>query len=191
MTARRLHRVLAGLLGVFLMLHLGNHLAGLWGQDTHRAVQEALRRLYRNPLTEPLLLAAVVTQIGLGLQLLWHRRKVSWQTASGLYLAVFLAIHVGAVLTARMQGVDTDLAFAAAGLHAPAPWPLVFSLYYGAAVAGLGLHLWFALRRTRPIAAALIAVGCATTAMLILALLSGRVTPLTIPPSLISQFPAP
>lgn len=186
---KRLHRALAVILAVFLALHLGNHLAGLAGQDSHRAVQDALRLLYRHPLVEPLLLAAVAAQVALGVALLAHRPRLTLQTASGGYLALFLAIHVGAVLTARLQGIETDLAFAAAGLHAPAPWPVLFAAYYGLAVLALFAHLSVPLSRRSPgLGRAALAFG-GSLSLTLLALMAGLVTPLAIPPALVAAFP--
>jgi succinate dehydrogenase/fumarate reductase cytochrome b subunit len=189
MTLRRLHRGLAILLGLFLLLHLGNHLAGLFGQEVHLSVQKALRTVYRAPVIEALLLAAVAVQLGLGLMLLARRRRLTLQTVSGAYLALFMVIHVGVVLGSRWQGVETDLAFAAAGLHAPAPWPAVFALYYGLAVAAVFAHLSVPLSRRSPaLGRATLAFGTGM-ALALVALLAGLVTPLTIPPHLIAAFP--
>ncbi|MBL9052353.1 MAG: hypothetical protein JNN02_01375 [Tabrizicola sp.] len=190
MMVRRLHRGLALILGFFLVLHLGNHLAGLWGQDAHLAVQKVLRPLYRNPLVEPLLLAAVAVQVGLGLTLMFRRRRMTLQTLSGGYLALFLMIHVGAVMTARWQGTDTTLAFAAAGLHAHAPWPQVFALYYGLAVFAVFAHLSVPLGRRASLLAARVVLGLgAAVALALVLLLAGRITPLIIPQELIAAFP--
>lgn len=189
MTLRRLHRELAVGLGLFLVLHLGNHLAGLFGQEVHRSLQTALRTIYRAPVVEALLLAAVAVQVGLGLALLYRRQRLTLQTVSGAYLALFLAIHVGVVLWSRWQGVETDLAFAAAGLHAPAPWPAVFAVYYGLAVAAVFAHLSVPLSRRAPaLGRATLCLGVAL-ALVLVALLAGLVTPLTIPPQLIAAFP--
>jgi succinate dehydrogenase/fumarate reductase cytochrome b subunit len=188
-TLRGAHRGLAVVLALFLALHLGNHLAGLWGQEAHRAVQEALRPVYRHVAIEPLLLAAVAAQAVVGVTLAARRRRVTLQTASGFYVALFLAVHVGAVLGARWQGTDTDLAFAAAGLHAERPWPLVFGLYYGVAVLAVFAHLSVPMSRRSPVAGwAAIAFG-GGFAFAIVALLAGHVTPLAIPPALIAAFP--
>lgn len=186
---RHAHRALAVVLALFLALHLGNHLAGLWGQDTHRAVQMALRSLYRQPVVEAALLAALLTQALLGLALLLRRRRVTLQTASGGYLALFLCIHLGVVLSSRAAGTDTDLAFAAAGLHAPAPWPAVFAAYYGLAVAAVFAHVSVPLsRRNATLGRAVLAFGVALSLTLV-ALLAGLVVPLTIPPALVAAFP--
>ncbi|MBL9048113.1 MAG: hypothetical protein JNK34_12525 [Tabrizicola sp.] len=186
---RTLHRGLAIVLGLFLALHLGNHLAGFCGQDTHLALQTALRQIYRHPLIEPLLLAALALQAGLGTGLLVRQRRLTLQTASGAWLALFLMIHVGAVLTARWQGTDTTLAFAAAGLHAPFPWPQLFAAYYGLAGFAVFAHLSVPLgRRHKTLGHLLLAAGSVIAVALVL-LLAGWVTPLTIPSALIATFP--
>lgn len=186
---RRTHRALAIVLALFLVLHLGNHLAGLAGQDAHGKAQTALRILYRHPLVEPLLLAAVGVQVVLGLALVIRRRRWTLQTVSGGYLALFLVIHLGAVLSARVQGVETDIAFAAAGLHAPAPWPAVFAAYYGLAVLAVSIHVSVPLsRRSASLGPVMIGLGGAVSLTLV-ALLAGLVTPLTIPPALVATFP--
>lgn len=190
MTARRLHQGLAAALGVFLALHLANHMAGLAGQNAHAQAQAILRPIYRAPVVEPLLLTAFQIQAGLGLRLLARRPRWSVQTLSGCYLALFLAIHVGAVLAARWQGTDTNLAFAAAGLHAPAPWPLVFAVYYGLAVMAVFAHLSVPLGRHRPAVRRGLPIVGAAIALVLVALLAGALTPLTVPPDLIAQFPA-
>jgi hypothetical protein len=188
-TLRGVHRGLAAALGLFLVLHLGNHLAGLWGQDAHRAVQEALRTVYRHPVVEPLLLAAIAAQGLVGLSLVARRGQVTVQTASGLYLAAFLAVHLGAVLTARWHGTDTDLAFAAAGLHAGQPWPLVFGLYYGLAVLAVFAHVSVPLSRRNPTAGRVALTLGGGVSLVLVALLAGLVTALSIPPALVAAFP--
>ena len=49
MTARRLHRITAYPVAVFIALHLANHIALFWGPEAHLAVQSLLRPIYRNP----------------------------------------------------------------------------------------------------------------------------------------------
>ena len=144
---RALHLISALGLILFLALHIGNHIAGLWGQEAHIAYMAAARRVYRAALVEPVLLALVAWQVISGLTMVlrgWRARRgrVAWlQALSGLYLAVFLLNHVGAVLVGRfVLHLDTDFRFAAAGFHAPG-WPLFFGPYYALAVAGLGAHL--------------------------------------------------
>lgn len=122
----RAQRALAAPPGLFLAMHLANHLALPAGHKAHRAVQALLSRVYRAPGVEALLLALFAAQIGLGLALSRRRGPgrgwAAAQLGSGLYLAVFLVQHVPAVLAARAATppVETDAAFAAAVL---AGWP--------------------------------------------------------------------
>ncbi|WP_298210378.1 hypothetical protein [Acidovorax sp.] len=142
---RVLHRASAMALALFLAMHLLSHLVGLAGAAAHQVVLQALRGVYRQPLVEGMLLAVVMFQAGSGLTLLWRGRRqrqgaVAWvQAASGAYLSLFLLNHVAAVLLARLQGVDTNLQFAAAGLHTP-PWQWFFGPYYFLAVLALCTH---------------------------------------------------
>lgn len=189
MTARRLHRWLGFAVGLFIALHLANHLAGLAAQDVHGAVLQALRIVYRSGLVEPLLLAGLALQAVLGLRLALRKRRLTLQSLSGGYLALFLAIHVSVVLTARWQGTETDLAFAAAGLHAGAPWPVVFGLYYGLAVIAVFAHLSVPLGRRHPTGGRLMLGAGVLCAGLLVLLLAGVITPLAIPVPLIAAFP--
>lgn len=149
LTLTRAHRLTAAALGLFLALHLGNHLALLAGAGAHGALQNALRPVYRAAPVEPVLLALFALQIGLGLALARRRGMgrgwAAAQVASGLYLAAFLVQHVPAVLAARAATppTDTDASFAAAVLQG---WPaLYFAPYYALAVAALATHIAAAL----------------------------------------------
>lgn len=147
---RPMHRASAIALASFLAAHLLGHLAGLAGAAAHQSVLETLRLVYRQPLVEGLLLGCVLFQVGSGLTLLWRGRGqrrggVAWmQAISGGYLALFLLVHVTAVWVGRFQGVDTNLQFAAAGMHTP-PWQWFFGPYYFLAVWALGTHVGCAL----------------------------------------------
>ncbi len=188
--SRLCHRLSACILGAFIFLHLGNHIAGLAGQEVHWAVQIKLRGIYQGWL-EPLLLLACLFQIATGLKLAWARRHLKGrallQPLSGLYMGLFLSIHVSAVLMARASGINTDLAFAAAGLHAGL-WIFFFAPYYGLAVLALGLHLSVPVSKHSQVGGLLLIGGSVTLAFLLVLLLSGSIAPLFIPPQLIQVF---
>lgn len=148
---RALHFGSALVLGLFLLAHLTNHVAGLQGQQTHVAYMAAARAIYRHWLVEPILLGLFAWQVATGLAMVirgWKARRgrVAWlQALSGLYLAFFLVNHVGAVLAGRfLFGLDTDFRFAAAGFHV-APWQWFFAPYYFLAVFCLFAHAGCAL----------------------------------------------
>jgi succinate dehydrogenase/fumarate reductase cytochrome b subunit len=136
LSLRVLHRTSAFVLGCFLIAHLINHVAGLAGQAQHVAFMHALRPWYRNPVVEPVLLALFVFQAATGITMAargWRQRRgrVAWlQAISGVYLAVFLLVHIASVILGRVVlGLDTDFRFAAAGFHV-AGWPWYFAPYY-------------------------------------------------------------
>jgi hypothetical protein len=67
---------------------------------------------------------------------------VPWlQASTGAYMAFFLLVHVGAVLSGRLSlGLDTNFYFAAAGFHVP-PFQYFFAPYYFLGVVALFTHL--------------------------------------------------
>jgi succinate dehydrogenase/fumarate reductase cytochrome b subunit len=173
---RRLHRAVGGILAVFVAVHIANHLAALAGVDAHVRFMERARLVYRQPVVEAVLLACVVLQAASGLRMAWagrtrRRGLLAWaQAASGAYVALFLAIHVGAVLVGRAGGLDTNFYFAAAGLHV---WPFVlfFAPYYFLAVAALFVHLGCALRRGRVAVALSSGAGIVVAGLIVAALM--------------------
>ena len=111
---RRVHRAAGAVLAVFLVAHVANHLAALAGLDAHIGFMDAARRVYRQPVVEAVLLLCVALQAASGLRMLWTGRQrrsgvLPWlQAGSGAYVALFLAIHVVAVLAGRSSGLDTN-----------------------------------------------------------------------------------
>ncbi len=103
----KLHRVSAGIIGVYVAAHLVNHLLAIRSIETHIQFMELFRYVYRNAFVETLLLASVAFQVVSGLYLIknrWGQRHGFFdrlQALSGGYLAYFLAVHVGAVLFGR------------------------------------------------------------------------------------------
>ncbi len=146
-TLRNLHRLSAIFIATFLCVHITNHLSGLAGVEAHIAFMGIARSVYRIYLIEFALLSAIGFQIASGITLVirgWKQRRgfVSWlQAFSGLYLALFLLIHVGAIIYGRaILGLDTNFRYAAAGFHVP-PWQWFFAPYYFLAVASLFTHV--------------------------------------------------
>lgn len=195
------HRASALVVGGFVLLHLANHVALLAGVQVHVHLMDALRLLYRQPLVEAVLLACVAFQLGSGLWLVtagWRQRRgaVAWlQAGSGLVLVFFLLNHVGAVLYGRAAlHLDTNLFFAAAGLHVPG-WPWFFAPYYFLAVTALFAHLgcaWYWRHNANPAPAratlgAITLAGAALGAVLVAAM-AGLLVPLEIPQRYLSKF---
>jgi hypothetical protein len=147
MTLKKIHSTSGLLLSVFAGLHLFNHCFSVIGAEKHIEVMNAFRQLYRNIFIETLLLAAVAIQLYSGLKLFTGKRKTAksffaqlhiW---TGLYLAVFFVIHVGAVIAGRVVlHLDTNLYFGVAGLNS-FPFNLFFIPYYFLAVVSFSGHL--------------------------------------------------
>jgi succinate dehydrogenase/fumarate reductase cytochrome b subunit len=153
MTRRTVHRLSGSVLAVFVLVHLLQHLAVLAGAAPHLALMDMLRVVYRWPPVEALVLACVLIQLVSGATLAWSARAPGQRLArlSGLYLLLFLGIHTTAVLAGRHAGADTNIYFAAAGMHA---WPAAafFYPYYFLAVVAVAIHLGSALARRFPAA---------------------------------------
>jgi hypothetical protein len=117
---RVVHGLTAAILCLYVFFHITNHLFGLIGPDAHAAVMKIGRVVYRSGIGEPLLVAAMLFQIGTGLSLAWrwsaapqgfHR---TYQVASGAYLSLFILGHMNSVfIYARsFLGIPTDWNFA-------------------------------------------------------------------------------
>jgi hypothetical protein len=117
---RVVHGLTAAVLSLYVFFHIANHLSGLAGEDAHAAVMKIGRVVYRSRLGEPLLVAAMLFQIGTGLYLAWrwsagpqgfHR---TYQVASGAYLSLFILGHMNSVFiyARRFLGIPTDWNFA-------------------------------------------------------------------------------
>jgi hypothetical protein len=117
---RVVHGLTAAVLVLYVSFHIANHLFGLVGPDAHAAVMKIGRTVYRSRVGEPLLVAAMLFQIGTGLYLAWrwsaspqpfHR---TFQVASGAYLSLFILGHMNSVFiyARRFLGIPTDWNFA-------------------------------------------------------------------------------
>ncbi len=179
---RRLHRAMAVLVASFVAVHIVNHLAATAGVPQHMAFMKAARLVYRQPLVEPMLLAAVFAQALSGLTLAlagWKARRgfaQHLQAVCGMFLSFFLAVHVSAILYGRSTlHLDTNFYYAAAGMHtADLVW--IFAPYYFLSVIALFIHLgcalsWRAPEGVRnPIILASVAVGSTVSLVIVLAL---------------------
>ncbi|HYG40791.1 MAG TPA: hypothetical protein VD908_19335 [Cytophagales bacterium] len=142
---KKLHYFSGITLAVFITFHLINHLASLMGSATHIEWMELFRKVYRHPIIETLLTAAVVFQIATGVKLLSKKKErikaEKIQIYSGLYLSFFLLAHVSAVFAGRyLEHLDTNFYFAGVGLNY---YPSVFFFipYYFLAVSAIFLHI--------------------------------------------------
>ncbi|RQO65976.1 hypothetical protein DBR43_27410 [Pedobacter sp. KBW06] len=142
-----IHYISGLILTIFIGLHLSNHFYSIISADKHIEVMTMLRNFYRNPFVETVLLFSVFIQIISGISLFKRSRKTAitgfeklhlW---TGLYLAIFLTIHLSAVFTGRFfLHLDTNFYFGVAGLNS-FPFNLFFIPYYGLAIMSFFGHI--------------------------------------------------
>jgi hypothetical protein len=114
------HGITAAILCLYVLFHITNHLFGLVGPDVHAAVMKMGRVVYRSGVGQPLLVAAMLFQIGTGLYLAWRWSAAprdfqrTFQVASGGYLSLFILGHMNSVfIYARtVLSIPTDWNFA-------------------------------------------------------------------------------
>ncbi|MEM7690205.1 MAG: hypothetical protein AAF291_14395 [Pseudomonadota bacterium] len=155
--ARLAHRRLAFLLGLFLVIHFAAHFSALAGIAAHDVALQWGRAIYRVPVIEIALVAALFAQVCLGVDLLRRiharKRKDAWhwvQFASGCYLAYFIVQHTIAALVSRLGfGLDTNFYWAAGTLTLD-PLRAFFAPYYTFVVIALAAHLIAALHFRKP-----------------------------------------
>lgn len=143
----KLHKASAVLIGLFIFVHLINHLYILVGIEQHIEVMNTFRLVYRNILAESILLLCIFFQICSGIYLVWKRKGQrsgfleKAQAVSGLYLAFFFINHVGSVFFGRLAvEVDTNIYFGIAGFYTN-PFQFYFIPYYSLSVIALFVHL--------------------------------------------------
>lgn len=144
---RKIHYISGLTIALFIALHLFNHVSSIWGAHKHIEIMGHLRVIYRNSVVESMLFIAVAIQIFSGLKL--FKKKIKGTTShfdklqlwTGLYLAIFLAVHLAAVLVGRLfLNLDTNFYFGVAGLNS-FPANLFFIPYYGFAIISFFGHI--------------------------------------------------
>ena len=188
MTLRALHRTLAFVLAAFIVLHLLNHLMLFAGTDSHIAMMDTLRLIYRNPVVEPALFAGFTLQIGIGARMIWRRGRPrhfwGWmQAGSGIIVALFLIQHMSAVIMTRWTypQMSTDIFWAASVVSRPT-LAAYFAPYYALGIAGIFIHIAavFAQRRQHAKAYALTSLGSAIGIAIVGAMM-GAFHPIALP----------
>jgi hypothetical protein len=150
---RRLHRTSALVIVAFALAHISNHVFAIVNVPTHSMVLAVVRSVYRRPVVETLLFAAILFQVVTGGALvsgvLNRQRSVATnvQALSGLYMAVFFMAHVSAALLAR-GNTDTNFVWAAGRSGLLASPGLTFLLpYYLLGVVAFFAHAGAYLRQ--------------------------------------------
>jgi len=150
MLMKRIHRLTAIILGLFIISHLTVHLFALGGIEAHLGALDAVQWIYRHPVGEIILVAAILTQIVTGFKRLKYKRKSPnrWakaQVISGLYLMFFLTVHTSAAIyTHNFFGLETDFYWAAGSMNIM-PVKLFFWPYYFAGILSFFVHFACAL----------------------------------------------
>jgi hypothetical protein len=99
---------------LFVGPHVANHLAGFWNGSVHIEIMNAVRRVYRDDIVQPLLFTLIGFQILTGTVLVGRRMRMpsdffgTVQTMCGAYIGVYILAHVTAVFAARYAGIDTN-----------------------------------------------------------------------------------
>ena len=144
---KRIHYISGIIITVFIVLHVSNHLYSILGVERHIEIMNSLRTVYRNVIAESILMLAVLVQIVSGIQLFRAKRSQATgfyeklQLWSGLYLAIFFLVHLGAVFSGRwVLDVDTNIYFGVAGLNT-FPFSLFFIPYYSLAIMSFFGHI--------------------------------------------------
>lgn len=147
MSIKKLHYFSGITISIFVGLHLINHFYSIFGAKAHIELMNDFRIVYRNIIAEAILLFAVGIQIISGIKLFLKKRKTvsdffeRLQIWTGIYLAVFLIIHLSAVLSGRLiLNLDTNFYFGVAGLNT-FPLSLFFIPYYGLAIISFFGHI--------------------------------------------------
>lgn len=142
-----LHRFSGICICVFVGIHLANHLWSVFGVKEHIEMMNKLRVYYRNPVAEILLITSIVIQIISGINLFINNKEKAktgidkLQLCTGLYLLVFLFIHLTAVFGTRLfLHLDTNFYFGVAGINT-FPLNLFFIPYYAMAVISFFCHI--------------------------------------------------
>jgi hypothetical protein len=182
---KKIHYVSGLLMIAFISVHLLNHLFSLAGPAAHIAYMEVARKVYRIPVIEALLLAAVLVQIVSGFSLARRkgfRQETFWgkmQVYSGLFLAFFLTVHTIATFGGRwLFAVDTNFFYAAMVVNL-FPFAYFYLPYYALGVIAFFVHMACIHRlKVKPVsgflhpdrqAYVLIAMGVAVAVLILLA----------------------
>jgi hypothetical protein len=179
------------LLVLFLAPHITNHVTGIWSGQAHISLMGVLRTVYRARVIEPLLMLLLVVQAASGLALVSSRLRgctrnifQALQTASGVYLVIFLVSHVAAAFSARAAGVDPNWVWLvgrsgtllSSSVLTVVPHyffgPLALFVHVGCGARNLRLAREASLTSANRLAVALMATG-AMASLVILAALSG------------------
>lgn len=151
---QKIHRISAIVVSLFVLLHLINHALAGFGPTMHIEVMQLFRKIYQNPLSEFILILAILVQVGTGGYFLKQNKglkRTRWgalQIYSGAYLLFFLLAHTSALIFYRLGlGIDTNFYFGAGPIVGAKYLPYFFIPYYFLAIFSFWTHIACVLRR--------------------------------------------
>ena len=183
----------SAILLLFIGPHIVNHAAGFWNGPVHIAIMNVVRRVYRDDIVQPVLLALIGFQILSGTALVQRRMRMpsdflgTVQTMSAVFVGVYLLAHMTAVFATRHAGTDTNWIWLTrpndSMLVSLSPSNLRLIAHYWVGPIAIVAHVACGLRMvllqrdispatTNRIALALIAAGVVTSSIILAALLN-------------------
>jgi hypothetical protein len=183
----------SAILLLFIGPHILNHAAGFWNGSVHIAIMNVVRRVYRDDIVQPVLLALIGFQILSGTALVRRRMRMpsdflgTVQTMSGVFVGVYFLAHTTAVFATRHAGTDTNWIWLTrpndSMLVSLSPSNLRLIAHYWVGPIAIVAHVACGLRMvllqrdispatTNRIALALIAAGVVTSSIILAALLN-------------------
>lgn len=202
---KKAHYLSGCIISIFIVLHITNHLIALSGIENHLQIMHILRKVYRHPIMEMLLLSAIFFQGFSGWKLFRRTQDakgffMNVQRYSGLYLAIFFLFHIGAILAGRyVFQLDTNFYFGAAGLNT-FPYLLFFIPYYFLAIVSFFGHLagihaqkavkWVGVKKAKNQAIVIFVIGI-SVAIGVLAAMTDNFKGIDIPEEYLKIFAIP
>jgi len=183
----------SAILLLFIGPHIVNHAAGFWNGPVHIAIMNVVRRVYRDDIVQPVLLALIGFQILSGTALVRRRMRMpsdflgTVQTMSAVFVGVYFLAHMTAVFATRHAGTDTNWIWLTrpndSMLVSLSPSNLRLIAHYWVGPIAIVAHVACGLRMvllqrdispatTNRIALALITAGVVTSSIILAALLN-------------------
>src|SRR6266516_2511944 len=183
----------SAILLLFIGPHIVNHAADFWNGSVHIAIMNVVRRVYRDDIVQPVLLALIGFQILSGTALVRQRMRMpsdflgTVQTMSAVFVGVYFLAHMTAVFATRHAGTDTNWIWLTrpndSMLVSLSPSNLRLIAHYWVGPIAIVAHVACGLRMvllqrdlspatTNRIALALITAGVVTSSIILAALLN-------------------
>jgi hypothetical protein len=189
--ARQAHRMLALGLGVFILTHFCVHLTALGGPEMYNSALKSVQWIYRNPVIEPILILALITQAITGVRMVVRKWRMpsksfwAWtQIATGLTLTWVMLQHASAALISRhIFNLDTNFYWVAGPLQNLTFKPFFIPYYFWlvfAVFAHIAAYMYFRSKRNYALAFTIVSVG-AVISCTIVAIFLGAFYAIEIP----------